>query len=53
MVGDRKHDILGARHNDLFAVGVTYGYGNEAELTEAEPIFSSIPRRKSRPPSPK
>ena len=35
MVGDRKHDVLGARHNGLFAVGVTYGYGSEAELREA------------------
>ena len=36
MVGDRKHDVLGAKQNGLFAVGVTYGYGSEAELREAE-----------------
>src|SRR5207247_686662 len=35
MVGDRKHDILGGRHNGLLTVGVTYGYGSAAELREA------------------
>ncbi len=35
MVGDRKHDILGAKANALPAVGVSYGYGSQAELREA------------------
>ncbi len=35
MIGDRKHDILGAKRNTVVAGGVTYGYGSEAELTEA------------------
>lgn len=35
MIGDREHDILGARKNTVLAGGVTYGYGSEAELTEA------------------
>ena len=35
MVGDRKHDIIGARRNGLYSVGVTYGYGSAAELMEA------------------
>jgi phosphoglycolate phosphatase len=35
MVGDRKHDILGARHNGIYAVGLTYGYGSADELREA------------------
>jgi len=35
MVGDRSHDILGAKENGVFAVGVTYGYGSAAELREA------------------
>jgi phosphoglycolate phosphatase len=35
MVGDRKHDILGAKANGIKAVGVAYGYGGRAELTEA------------------
>ena len=35
MVGDRRHDILGGKENGLPAVGVTYGYGDRAELTAA------------------
>jgi len=35
MVGDRSHDILGARENGVYSVGVTYGYGSAAELREA------------------
>ncbi|MCF8564015.1 HAD hydrolase-like protein [Alicyclobacillus tolerans] len=36
MVGDRSHDVIGARENNLQAVGVLYGYGSERELTEAK-----------------
>jgi phosphoglycolate phosphatase len=35
MVGDREHDVLGARANGLRAVGVTYGYGTRDELAGA------------------
>lgn len=35
MVGDRLHDVLGAKENGLPCVGVLYGYGSEKELTEA------------------
>lgn len=35
MIGDRSHDMVGAKENDLTAVGVLWGYGSEAELTEA------------------
>ncbi|MEM7707065.1 MAG: HAD hydrolase-like protein [Pseudomonadota bacterium] len=35
MVGDRRHDVEGARANGLRAVGVTYGFGSAQELTEA------------------
>lgn len=35
MVGDREHDVLGARKCGLSCVGVTYGYGSEQELTSA------------------
>jgi phosphoglycolate phosphatase len=34
MVGDRSHDMIGAKRNGLKAIGVTYGYGTEAELIE-------------------
>lgn len=32
MVGDRSHDIIGAKHHNLSSIGVTYGYGTEQEL---------------------
>ena len=35
MVGDRKHDILGAVDNGIEPIGVLYGYGSAVELTEA------------------
>ena len=35
MVGDRKHDVLGARENGLPCAGVLYGYGSREELEEA------------------
>lgn len=35
MVGDRRFDVEGARAHGLFAVGVTWGAGTEAELREA------------------
>jgi phosphoglycolate phosphatase len=35
MVGDRSHDVVGARNNGMTAVGVLYGYGSEEELVTA------------------
>lgn len=35
MVGDRKHDIIGAKINGLSSIGVLYGYGSKEELLEA------------------
>lgn len=35
MVGDRKHDIIGAKKNRLRSVGVLYGFGDEEELINA------------------
>lgn len=35
MVGDRSHDVVGARHHGMPCLGVLYGYGSEAELREA------------------
>ena len=37
MVGDREHDILGARKNGIETIAVEYGYGSSAELDEAKP----------------
>ena len=35
MVGDRCHDIIGARANGLDSIGVLCGFGSEAELRDA------------------
>ena len=35
MVGDRLHDIIGAKKNSLTSIGVLYGYGSREELSEA------------------
>ena len=35
MVGDREHDILGAKEVGIPSLGVLYGYGSEDELREA------------------
>jgi phosphoglycolate phosphatase len=38
MVGDRKHDIIGAQRNDVPAIGVLWGYGSQDELSQAGAI---------------
>lgn len=35
MVGDREHDIIGAKKNQLHSIGVLYGYGDEEEHKKA------------------
>lgn len=35
MIGDRKHDVIGAANNGMSAIGAIYGYGGRHELTEA------------------
>ncbi|MGN0464840.1 MAG: HAD family hydrolase [Lachnospiraceae bacterium] len=35
MVGDRKHDVLGAKEVGIDCVGVLYGYGDREELEKA------------------
>jgi phosphoglycolate phosphatase len=35
MIGDRSHDMIGARKNSMDALGVLYGYGSRQELIEA------------------
>jgi phosphoglycolate phosphatase len=37
MVGDREHDILGARKNGIETIAVEYGYGDDEELSAAQP----------------
>jgi phosphoglycolate phosphatase len=36
MIGDRKHDIFGARNNDIPSIGALWGYGEDGELHMAE-----------------
>lgn len=38
MVGDKEHDVLGARTAGLDCVAVGYGYGTKEELTAAQPL---------------
>jgi phosphoglycolate phosphatase len=35
MIGDRSHDMIGARNNGMTAIGVLYGYGCQQELMDA------------------
>jgi len=44
MVGDRKHDIIGAVNNGMTALGVLYGYGDREELETAgaADVFNSV-----------
>ena len=43
MIGDREHDILGAKENGIKSIGVLYGYGDVVELTQcrADKIVST------------
>ena len=47
MVGDRKHDILGAQEAGIVSVGVTYGFGGLDELSGAgaDRIVDSVEER--------
>lgn len=35
MIGDREHDIFGAKQNGLDSIGVLFGYGDREELEKA------------------
>mgnify|MGYP003419524551 FL=1 len=35
MIGDREHDIIGAKKNGIDSLGVLYGYGSYNELKNA------------------
>jgi len=43
MVGDRSHDMVGARNNAMIGIGVLYGYGSreELEIAGAEQLVGS------------
>ena len=44
MIGDRKHDLIGAHRNGLSAAGVGYGFGSREELMAESPAhyFASM-----------
>jgi phosphoglycolate phosphatase len=50
MVGDRCHDILGARENGIDSVAVTYGYATDDELRESRPTYFASSADKLRGP---
>ncbi|MCB9027106.1 MAG: HAD hydrolase-like protein [Bdellovibrionaceae bacterium] len=37
MIGDRKHDLIGAKNNNVQAIAVSYGYGPLEELEAQSP----------------
>ncbi|GAA0771910.1 HAD family hydrolase [Roseibium denhamense] len=39
MIGDRKHDLIGANANEMAGIGVLWGYGDSKELSEEKPVF--------------
>ncbi|MEO8513850.1 MAG: HAD-IA family hydrolase [Ignavibacteria bacterium] len=39
MIGDRYHDIIGAKINGIDSIAVTYGYGSLDELKKEEPSY--------------
>ncbi len=46
MIGDREHDIIGAKKNGISSIGVLFGYGGMEELTGAgaDAVVSSVDR---------
>ncbi len=41
MVGDREHDVYGAKAHGIPSIAVTYGYGSAEELAACEPTFTA------------
>lgn len=39
MVGDREHDIIGAKKNELDSIGVLFGYGSREELEKVDATY--------------
>lgn len=39
MVGDREHDVLGARECGMDCIGVLYGYGDRQEMDQCRPAW--------------
>lgn len=39
MIGDRKYDVIGAKHHGIDTISVTYGYGSLEELQNEKPTY--------------
>lgn len=39
MIGDRKHDLIGANANGVDCIGVLWGYGSSEELAAENPVL--------------
>ncbi|WP_104381054.1 HAD-IA family hydrolase [Sphingobacterium sp. HMA12] len=39
MIGDRKHDLIGAKETNMDAIAVLYGYGSAEELIKEKPTY--------------
>ena len=39
MIGDREHDVLGARKQGLECVGVLFGYGDRKEMEDCHAAY--------------
>lgn len=39
MIGDRKHDLIGANANGVTGIGVLWGYGSREELEAEKPLL--------------
>lgn len=42
MIGDRHHDIDGAKKNKIRSMGVLYGYGNQDEIGHADYVVETV-----------
>ena len=47
MIGDRSHDMIGAKNNGMKGIGVLYGYGSRDELLQAGATMFARPRERS------
>ena len=45
MIGDRSHDMVGAKNNGMQGIGVLYGYGSRDELLRGRRAAMSAPPR--------
>ena len=47
MIGDRDHDVIGAKENGIISAGVLYGYGSKNELEAADYLVNNVDELKN------